>query len=454
MAINLHAGQSKIYRELFVDCVATNEVVCCSRGWGKSYLAGTAASTAVFELLELPEWVPNKVVYIIAPTYDQVTDIYYPLLNYDLGLEHYALASSRDLGRFVFEKNVELRLLSYEAVERMRGKGAYFVVWDEVSSCYKRLTPKEAWEGVIEPAIKTRWGKKRAAEVGSKHPGRALFISTPDGYNDFYDFFNYQEVDAAWRSHQFDYTKSPLLDPEEIEKLRHRMDPIEFASEYLASFAESGNNVFYGFKRNIHVQKDLPEFLPPVFGLNGEVKQKGEIVYMALDFNVGVMAASFFGDRGGQMHFLDEMHGSPDTENLAIAVKAKYPGHDIVCYPDPSGNSRKTSAPVGVTDFAILESNGIKVIAHAAAPPIVDSVKAVNRKLMTAAGDVSMFFHPRCTRTIISMERTKWVNKNPDTAQIDKSEGVEHFSDGIRYATEHRYPIKRGGVTVVRSERF
>ena len=120
MAIDLHYGQSEVYSDMFVDLANRYLVVCCSRGWGKSYMAAVAAVTAVIELMELDIAVPNKTVYVIAPTYDQVTDIYYPLINYDLGMEHYAIKSSRDLGRFVFPNNVELRLLSYESVERMQ----------------------------------------------------------------------------------------------------------------------------------------------------------------------------------------------------------------------------------------------------------------------------------------------------------------------------------------------
>ena len=123
MSIDLHWGQSQVYKDLFIDQTTRFAVVCCSRGWGKSFMAAMAAITAVFELLELGKNVPNKMVYIIAPTYDQVTDIYYPLINYDLGIENYALRSSKEMGRFIFHNGVELRLLSYEAVERMRGKG-------------------------------------------------------------------------------------------------------------------------------------------------------------------------------------------------------------------------------------------------------------------------------------------------------------------------------------------
>jgi hypothetical protein len=281
MAVRLHEGQSEVYEDLFIRQACRFSVVNCSRGWGKSYMAGVAASTAVFELLQLSERVPNKTVYVIAPTYDQVTDIYFPLIAYDLGMEEYAIKASRDLGRFVFPRNVELRLLSYEAVERMRGKGAYFVVWDEVSSCKKGIEPKEAWESVVQPCITTRWSQKRALAYGAKSAGRALFISTPKGYNYFHDLYNFRELDDRWKSYHYDFTKSPFLDPEEIEKARHNMDPVKFASEYLASFKESGNNVFYCFDRSRNVRNDLPDFAPPSDG------KKGEDIHCFIDFNVG-----------------------------------------------------------------------------------------------------------------------------------------------------------------------
>jgi hypothetical protein len=436
--ITLHEGQSQVYEDLFIKRICDYAVDNCSRGWGKSYLAATVATTAIFELMELSEKVPNKFVYIIAPTYDQVTDIYYPLLNFDLGLEKYALNSSRDLGRFIFPGNTELRLLSYEAVERMRGKGAYFVVWDEISSCKKGIKPSEAWSSVIKPCINTRWSAKRAKIYGAKAPGRALFIGTPKGFNFFYDAYNFQEVDDRWKSYTFDYTTSPLLDPEEIERNRSMMDPIEFASEYLASFKESGNSVFYCFDRNKHVRKDLPYFEPPYGGDNGED------VHLTIDFNVGVQCTGAFALRGHQMHFLDEFKGHPDTETLAKVVTEKYKGHKIYAYPDPSGRARKTSAPVGRTDFSILTAAGINCLARQKAPPIVDSVQAVNRKLLTAKGDINMLFSTNVPGIVTSMERTKWVDNNPDIAAIDKTEGIEHYSDGVRYGTEFLFPVEAG----------
>jgi hypothetical protein len=448
MSINLHEGQSTVYEDLFINKTARFSVVRCSRGWGKSFMAGAAAVTGIFELLELPANVPNKNVYIIAPTYDQVTDIYYPIINYDLGMENYAIKSSRDLGKFIFPKNVELRLLSYEAVERLRGKGAYLAIWDEVSSCKKGITPKEAWEGVIQPAILTRWSPKRAADFNARSAGRALIISTPKGYNYFHELSTFENTDSLWKSYHFDYKTSPFIDAEEIERIKHNIDPIEFASEYLATFEDSGNSVFYCFDRKTHVKNDLPYFLPPKDG------DKGEDVHVSIDFNVGLQCTSAFAVRGKQIHVLEEFKGHPDTDELGRFLKEKYKGHRIIAYPDPSGRARKTSAPVGTTDFSILESYGIKCLAHSKAPPIVDSVAAVNRKLKNAAGDVDFYISSACSGVIKSLERTKWVDKNPDTATIDKSEGVEHFSDGIRYSTEYLFPVRSGTKSTVRGHGF
>lgn len=452
MSITLHESQSQVFEELFITQAVRNAVVVASRGWGKSWFAATCAVAAVFELLELHKNVPNKNVYIIAPTYDQVTDIYYPMLAYQMGLEDYCIKSSRDTGIFWFPNDVVLRLVSYEAVERLRGKGAYFVVLDEVSSWKKGIGLKEAWESVIEPCITTRWSPKRARAYFAKSAGRSLTISTPMGYNYLYDMYNRQEVDPIWKSYHFDYRSSPFLDENEIERIKHSIDPLKFNREYKATFEDSGNNVFYCFDRKVHVQRDVPLFREA----SQYSKMDGEDVHCAIDFNVGIQATSIWAIRGNQAHCIDEFKGHPDTETLAKALKEKYKdkGHKVYVYPDPSGRARKTSAAVGVTDFSILQSAGLNVLAKSKAPPIVDSVACVNRKLKNAAGDIDVFIRPECKGVIQSLERTAWVDKNPDLAVIDKSEGVEHFSDGIRYLFDHRFPIRSGSKATARGFGF
>lgn len=432
MEITLHEGQSEVISDLFVDQTCRYAVVNASRGFGKSFLAATAAMLAVQELMELPAAVPNKNVAVIAPTYSQAVDIYYPLIAWQLGMEDYADKSSKSSGTFWFPNNVQLKIWSYEASERMRGTGQYFVVADEVTSWKGAgMNLKESWESIIQPCVSTRWSRQNASKFNA-NPGRALIISTPKGYDYFYEMYNRQDADKDWKSYTYTFCDSPYLDANEIERVKLTLDPLKFAREYTASFEDSGNNVFYTFNRKEHIDYNLPGF------------DTGEDVHVAIDFNVGIMASVVFAIRGNQIHILDEMQGHPDTETLARALNEKYKGHRIISYPDPAGKARKTSAAVGTTDFSILQGAGIVTKAHNKAPPIVDSVAAVNKKFKNANGDIDMLVHPKCVNTIKSLERTQWTESNPDTATICKKEGVEHWTDALRYAIEYLYPIRSG----------
>jgi hypothetical protein len=154
------------------------------------------------------------------------------------------------------------------------------------------------------------------------------------------------------------------------------------------------------------------------------------------------------------VHTLDESKGTANTEELARLIRSKFPKNKIVCYPDPAGKARKTSAAVGVTDFSILREAGFTVLAKDKAPAIVDSVAAVNRKLLNADGDVDMLIHPRCTGLISSFERTSWLENRPETATIDKTQGVEHYTDGVRYFVDYLWPIIHSRPTIVASSMF
>lgn len=264
----LHPAQSAPIRHLFPTIggkYVRYAPVVASRGFGKSFGAAGGAVMGVKELLAMPMSTPNKNVSIIAPTFDQVTDIYWPLLAHGMGLERIAMRASRDLGRFWFRNGTQLRLWSYEAIERMRGTGQFMVALDEVTSWRGKPGLQDAWESIIHPAMVTRWPDNH----------RGLIISTPKGYDYFYDMTNMQEKDDRWKSFHFSYRDSPYLSAAEIERIRANTDPLKFAREYDANFKESGSGVFYMFNRDEHVTRDLKDWQP------------GEDVHACIDFNVG-----------------------------------------------------------------------------------------------------------------------------------------------------------------------
>lgn len=427
--VELHPAQSEIFRDMFVNSGTRFQVACASRGFGKSVYAGAAAAKAIEILTKMPPGTPNRNVSLIAPTHSQATDIYYPLLAYQFGLLEYATKSSRRDGTFFFGDEVLLKIWSAEAIERMRGTGQFFVVCDEFASWeVPGTTLEDAWESIIWPCIDTRWPKQ----------GMGIIISTPRGMDYFYDLYQKELTSNEWKSYHYTYKDSPYLDNETIEANKALMDPLKFAREYEASFEDSGAQVFYPFDRKIHIDPTLPDF------------RRGEVIHAMIDFNVGIMATVCVAIRGNQIHVVDESTGKRDTPELAQFLYDKYLSdasleHKILGYPDPSGRSRRTSAAVGRTDFSILEAHKVRCLARSKAPPIIDSVAAVNRKLMNARGNVELYIHPRCVNTIKSLERTVWLERNPDTAQIDKSGGHEHWTDGLRYGIEYLFPVNAGG---------
>jgi hypothetical protein len=262
-----------------------------------------------------------------------------------------------------------------------------------------------------------------------------LVISSPKGYDFFYDLYRMHEHDSDWKSWKFDYRSSPYLSEEEIERVRRSMDPMKFAREYGASFEESGNRVYHCFDRDYHVRNDVA--LP----------DHGEQILAGIDFNVSKMCTVICVERGGKLIVADELQGANNTEDLARRLWDRYgKTNPISLFPDPSGVARKTSATVGTSDFTILEDRRneypwkFKLYAPSKAPKIVDSVASVNKKLLNANGDSEVVVANRCTETVKSLERTIWMENNPDSMMISKKEDIEHMSDALRYLIDYRYP--------------
>jgi predicted phage terminase large subunit-like protein len=101
-----------------------------------------------------------------------------------------------------------------------RGEGLDFIVVDEAAHTRRLL---DMWQQELRPALSDR-------------QGRALFISTPKGYNDFYELF--KRDDPEWESFQFPTSANPYIDKLEIEKARAELPALVFRQEYLAEFVQ------------------------------------------------------------------------------------------------------------------------------------------------------------------------------------------------------------------------
>jgi len=395
-------------------------VLNSTRALGKSFLQAIIIVHMLDMLVRArnPLYQRNKNIALASPTHDQTSDIYSPLFH-ELNVPSYCKSGkmARKANSHELLNNVMLFMGSFESIERWRGKGLFYVCLDEASSTN---TLKDDYDAVIAPAISTRW----------PNIGRSLITSTPLGYNSFYDMYTLEERNSSWLSYTFDYTHSPFISKKEIKLAKASMDPVTFASEYLASFEESGNTIFYPFDRSIHI-RNLDWF------------EDYEDIHCAIDMNVGVMAFIIFAIRGNQIHVLKDYKNAYNTDEACKIIQSEFPNKKVIVYPDPTCRARKTSSPIGMTDMTILKSYGFSVRAKTVSPKIIDSVNAVNRLLLNGNHEVNLFVHPRCKELITCLERLIWKDTDAGDAIIDKTQGYDHATDCLRYAVDYLFPIVR-----------
>lgn len=300
--------------------------------------------------------------------------------------------------------------------DSLRGVGIDFLVLDEVQDINK-----ETWEAVLAPALADRNGK-------------ALLQGTPKGYNWFYDLWNDAHDDKDWSTHKSTTLAAGIVPQEEINRYKRTMDERLFRQEFEASFETLAGRVYQQFNRDVNVTSELND--------NG-----GDLL-IGMDFNVNPMCACVAIRAGNQLHVIDEVVlADANTEIMAQAINNRFNNRQITIYPDPSGRARRTSAPVGQTDFTILENYGYTVVAPRQAPLVIDRINEVNALIQTANGEINLYIHPRCSQTIKSLEGLTFKD---GTNMPDKSTGLDHMADALGYLIHSEFPLNADVVGVGR----
>ncbi len=220
----------------------TFRVVACGRQWGKTTLS-------MLEMIACAYAKGGREIAYFATTYDQARNISWNMLkNYsrpawkrdpnESRLELWL--ATQDGG----ESRITLR--GFENIETARGQQFDFLVVDEVAFLRNW---QYAWESILEPTLGFRRGK-------------ALFISTPLGFNFFYDMYNRGQGDnPLWKSWRFPSSENSFFPKERIEQAKANSSPDYFAQEYLADFRKATGLAHKFWDRVIHVVEpfDVPK---------------------------------------------------------------------------------------------------------------------------------------------------------------------------------------------------
>lgn len=370
------------------------------RRFGKTHLATIALFIAAVNTA-------NAVVWYVAPTYRQAKQIAWGKLKAIIPPGYIRAKDETDL-RIELRNGSVIALRGSDNPDSLRGVGLDFLVMDECA-----FQSRDTWTEALRPAL-------------SDKQGRALFISTPCGFNWFYDLYCAAKGKPDWETFQFTTLDGGNVPQEEIEAARIDMDERTFKQEYLASFESLTGRVYYAYDREANAMALEDNQTAPLL--------------VGMDFNVNPMTAALAIRAGDQLHFIGEiLMPNGNTEDMAAAIRSRFPKRSIAVCPDPTGNARKTSAPVGQTDFSILRAHGFDVRAPRHPYAVVDKVNMVNAAMKTATGVRRVFVDPlKCVNLARAFDGLTY---REGTNEPDKSSGLDHISDAAAYLIAWEYPI-------------
>ena len=376
------------------------KVVIAGRRFGKTFLSIRQLCFAAKE--------PNREVFYITSSYRSAKMIVWkPLKRRLLDLRWAAKVNESELS-ITLKNGSTISLKGAENPDSLRGPSLSYCVIDEVAE-----VDSDLFYEVIRPAL-------------ADQQGGAMFIGTPKGKGNWsYDLFTMEEQHSDWKSWQFKTVDGGWVKPEEIAAARQELDARTFRQEFEATFETFEGVVAYNFSRE-HNIKTLT---------NPDTRT----LHIGMDFNTSPVTAAVYVQQGKEMYQIDEVHMlNSNTAEMAQEISRRYPTSKIICYPDPSGQQRKTSAS-GATDFTILRNAGFEVKAPRAHNLVRDRVNSYNARLCSSDGIRHLFIDPKCKYTIESLEKFcyKEGTQIPDKGQWD------HMFDAASYCIDYMFPIKR-----------
>jgi hypothetical protein len=313
---------------------------------------------------------------------------------------------------------VNIFFKSGQVLQNLRAETLRGVVIDE----YRQQHP-DLWPMVIRPML-GRFG------------GWADVLSTPNGYDHFFDLFQQAEKDGEWGAFHSPSNEVPWWTPEEIESVKRTMSESEFAQEILAEFRDlKKGRAYHAYKAETH-QRDACPFTP-----NGNISTHLPIL-IAPDFNLNPMAWALGQERIGDFYWFDEIylensHTQQTTQVLIEKVKNHKPGV-IICGDATAKAGQRAAA--GKSDYDILcnmlDTAGIRWLnlTPDSNPSIKDRVNTVNAKFMSAAGTVHQWHHSRCKFMRRDWERVTWKETSDFVLDPGQKRNLTHSSDGPGYA--------------------
>lgn len=375
MRARLHKGQ--------LDVAEDNhrfKVINAGRRWGKSVLS---AFIILGWAIEDP-----GVYWIVNPTYGQGKDIHWNTLKKIIPRKW--IAKINEDGSIELTNGSLIQLRSADIPDRLRGVGLKGIIIDEIATIRDW---DYLWEEAVRPAL-------------SDHQGKAVFISTPRGFNHFWDLYEKGlSTDPAYKEYKSWHFKSesnPYFPKEELEVARKELSKMAYEQEYEAKFASHVGLVYPEFDRNFHIV-DMPDFVPKYWirGLDRGYTHPTAVPIIAVD-------------NDDNWYQVDELYRTKLTNpELARELAALTNKHKIKEYELSTMDSAQKSDIVELGDS--LDQDFVGVIKESGEPNqnyVLWKIQKFAERLKIDDHKKAKFYvHPRCKNTIKEFELYEWREK-------------------------------------------
>ena len=257
--------------------------------------------------------------------------------------------------------------------------------------------------------------KRFRERLRGRQDSQLFIVSSPEGFSTCYEILKNNPNPGTKLIHA-KTTDNKYLPKAYIDDIRSTYDE-QTAKAYIDGQFVNLNSLtaHYAFKRDLHVMP-VPKPSPDT------------TLVIGIDFNVNPMTAAvgYITEENGESVFnifAEYYLRNSNTFMLSDLIAADYPNYRIICYPDPTGIARKSSADI--SDIEILQRKNFDVryrhgITQRRSLNYANGAFAHNR----------VRIDPKCKHLINDLEQVT----TDEYGQILKPEGtmLTHISDALR----------------------
>ena len=358
---------------------------------------------------------PNQLCFWVAPNYKLAKEVgWEEFLNYvEVLMPAIAHIHLTQL-KVTFYNGSRLYFKGSDNPDSLRGRGLTLAIMDEAAFC-----KRNAWSQILRPALSDRGG-------------RAILISTPNGFNWFKKQFDSES--KLWSKYHWPTSLNPLISPQELEEVRAQISQVDFDQEYLAKFVTQAGRVY-------------SEFTGENIADRHSINANDHDIYLGIDFGYASFTAIAFlaVDRATEeVVQFDELYLTrTQMDDIVKLIDARLASNNLsrrdlkYVYTDPAGNADELMAGLSPVDF--MRNQGFAVINKAST--IIYGISLVRSFIRNSLGKIRYRVTSNCIETIRCFNGYQYdISKDGVVREEALKDGVhDHMMDAIRYFFVNRF---------------